>query len=159
VTKKIKIRTPRPWIGYPGSTIQQNYAEDLVHGYLLWDIDSHEKWDVQFRELPNPKPFITIEWQGTVEKTVKEAWKHSVGARFRIRTKDVLTQKEVVALTTSLRAELQATEVTFKTDHQVNRDVISTGTTTIVKEDLRNADVLLRLLKDYYRNSNVSEEE
>jgi len=159
VSKKIKIRAQRPWIGYPGSTVQQNYAEDLTHGFLLWEIESRDKFDVQFHELPNPRPFITIEWQGTVEGTIKEAWKYPLGARFRIRNKDVLTQKEVVQLTTSLRSELHATEVTFKSDHQINRDVISTGAVTMAKEDLRTPDVLLKLLRDYHRESNVSDSE
>lgn len=159
MSKQIKIRTQRPWIGYPGSTVQQNYAEDLTHGFLLWEIQDREHFDVQFKELPNPKPFITIEWQGSVEGTVKEAWKHPVGARFRIRNKDVLTQKEVTQLTTALRSELHATEVTFKNDQQVNRNVIQTATTTLVKEDLRNSEVLLRLLKEYHRESNLTEDE
>ena len=159
MSKKIKIRTQRPWIGYPGSTVQQNYAEDLTHGFLLWDIEDRKRWDVQFVELPNPRPFITIEWQGSVESTIKEAWKHPVGARFRIRNKDVLTQKEVIQLTTSMRSELHAAEVTFKNDHQVQRDMISTGATTFAKEDLRNPEVLLKLLKDYHRESNLTEEE
>ena len=155
MSKQIKIRAKRPWIAYPGSTVQQNYAEEQTHGFLLWEIQDRDRFDVQFCELPNPKPFITIEWQGSVESTVKEAWKHPLGARFRIRNKDVLTQKEVVQLTTSLRSELHATEVTFKNDQQVNRDVISTGAATLAREDLRNPDVLLRLLKDYHRESNV----
>lgn len=159
MSKKIKIRAKRPWIGYPGSTVQQNYAEDLVHGFLLWEIKDKDHFDVSFKELPNPRPFITIEWQGSIDATVKEAWRHPIGARFRIRTKDVLTQKEVIQLTSTLRAELKATEVTFKSDHQVNRDVITTGATTLAKEDLRSPEVLLRLLKEYHRDSSVTEEE
>lgn len=155
MSKKIKIRCQRGWIAYPGSTIQQNYAEDVTHGYLLWNVNNGKSFDVQFRELPNPKPFITIEWQGSVDATVTHAKTFTSGARFRIRTKDVLTQKEVVQLTNTLRSELLATEVTFKTEHQINRDVISAGGTTIVKDDLRNADVLLRLLKDYYKDSKL----
>ncbi len=159
MSKQIKIRAQKPWIAYPGSTLQQNYAEELTHGFLLWEIESREKFDVKFCELPNPRPFITIEWKGSVEGTLKEAWKHPVGARFRIRNKDVLTQKEVVQLTTSLRQELYATEVTFKSDHQVNCDVISTGVATMAKEDLRNPEVLLRLLKDYHHEGNVLDHE
>lgn len=160
MSKKIKIRCQRGWIAYPGSAVQQNYAEDIVHGYLLWDVKDRHSFDVQFRELPNPKPFITIEWQGNVESTLKEAWKYSVGSRFRVRVKDVIAQKEVIQLTAALRSELQASEVTFKSDRQVNRDVITAGNTTIVKDDLRNSDVLLKLLKEYYKDdSNISDDE
>lgn len=157
--KKIKIKAQRPWIGYPGSTVQQNYAEELSHGFLLWEIEDRDHFDVQFHELPNPKPFITITWQGSIESTVKEAQKHPHGARFRIRNNNVLTQKDVVQLTSILRQDLHATEVTFKNDHQVNRDIINTGTTTLAKDDLRNPDVLLRLLKDYHRDSSVDDVE
>lgn len=159
MTEKIRIRAPRGWIAYPGSTVQQNYAEDRIHGFLFWEIQDKTHFDVQFCELPNPKPFITIEWKGSVESTVKEAWKHPIGARFRVRNKDVLTQKEVMQLTSALRSELQASEVTFKNEQQVNRDVISTGFTTLVKEDLRNPDVLMKLLKDYHRESNLTDDE
>ena len=46
-----------PWIGYPGSTLQQNYAEALDHGYFLWSILGKEH-EVSFVKLPNPKKNI-----------------------------------------------------------------------------------------------------
>ena len=98
---------------------------------------------------------MTIDWKGTIDDTVKEAAKQPRGARIRVRNKDVLTQKEVIQLTTRLRQELAAAEVTFKNEHQIDRDIISAGAATLVKDDLRNPDVLLRLLKDYHRGSNV----
>lgn len=157
--KQIKIRAQRPYIGYPGSTVQQTYAEDLLHGFLQWDITDRDHFDVKFCELPNPKPFITLEWQGSTEATLAEARRHPLGARFRIRNKDLLTQKEIVQLTTQLRGELKAAEVTFKNDHQVNRSVFSVGTATLAKEDLRSPDVLMRLVKDYHKDNNVTDTE
>ena len=62
--KKVKIKALRPWIAYPGSTVQQNYAEDKVHGFLLWDIEDRNHFDVQFVELPNPKP---SRWRFTLQ--------------------------------------------------------------------------------------------
>lgn len=157
--KKIKIREKKPWVAYPGSPVQQNYGESLVHGYLMWDIDSRDKFDVKFCELPNPKPYVTVEWLGSVAKTVKTAKQYPQGSRVRIRSKDVLTQKEVVDLTYELQLELHVAEVTFKNDHEVNRDVISAGAATLVKEDLRNPDVLVKLLRDYHGKTNVTEAE
>jgi DNA repair exonuclease SbcCD ATPase subunit len=159
LSKKIKIREKRPWIGYPGSPVQQNYGEALVHGYLLWDIDNKVNFDVKFCELPNPKPFVTIEWAGNVSKTVKAAAKHPSGSRFRIRCKEVLAQKEISALTLELQQQHKATEVTFKSDHEFDRELISAGTATLAKEDLRNPDVLLKLLKDYFHDQHVTESE
>jgi len=149
----------KPWIGYPGSTLQNTYAEDLEHGFLFWEIESRDQFDVKFCELVNPNPFITIDWRESVEETLFEAHKHPARARFRIRNNDVMVQKDVISLTTRLRAECKAIEVTFKSDHQISRDVVSVGAATLAKEDLRNPDVLLRLLKDYHGDIDVSEEE
>ena len=159
MSKKIRIRTQRPWIAYPGSTVQQNYAEEQNHGWLMWEIADRSRFDVRFCELPNPKPFITIEWKGSVEATLADAQKHPHGARFRVRSRDVLAQKEANALTVALHQQQHAVEVTFKNDHLVNRDVISAAGATIAKEDLRNPDVLLKLLRDYHRESDVTDVE
>ena len=156
---KVKIRTHRPWIAYPGSPVQQNYAEELRHGFLLWDIGGREEFDVKFCELPNPRPFVTVDWAGSVEATIEAARSHPVGARFRIRNRDVLPQKEVAQLTLALRNEMKAMEVTFKSERRVNRDVISAGGTTLVKDDLRNPDVLMRLMREYHKDAGLTDEE
>lgn len=157
--KKLRIRVKRPWIAYPGSTIQQNYAEDQDHGYLLWDIKSDSDFDVAFCGLPNPKPYITIDWQGDVKSTLGLAADYPTGSRFRIRSDIHISQKDISALTTRLRREFKATEVTFKQDHKTNTDTLDAGTAKLVREDLRNSEVLLRLLKDYYKDVKVSERE
>ncbi len=158
--KKIRIKTKRGWIGYPGSTVQQNYAEDTVHGYLLWEISDKDSFDVRFCELPNPKPFVTLPWQGDVSSTIKFAREtYPVGCRYRIYNPEPLPQKDVVGLTTGMRDELAATEVTFKTDRHVSRDIITAGGTTVFKDDLRNPGVILKLVKEYHKGAVVSDDE
>lgn len=154
-TKTVK----KPWIAYPGSTVQQNYAEDLVHGYLFWDIGSRDDFSVEFCPLPNPKPFVTIEWKGTVADTVKASSAYPRGTRFRIRSRDHISQKDMVNLTQELRLHAAATEVTYKIDQQVSRDTISSGDVTLVKDDLRNPDVLVKLFRDYYKDVQLSPDE
>jgi len=157
---KLRIKWKKGWIGYPGSTVQQNYAEDTVHGFLQWDLGARDDFDVKFIELPNPRPFVTVDWQGDVISTVEFAKKNfSPSSRFRIYSHDQLSQRDVVEIGHSLKEALNATEVTFKTDHHVKRDIIiSSGTTQVVKDDLRNPDVLVRLLKEYHHQANVTEE-
>lgn len=158
MSKKIRIKIKKPYIAYPGSTIQQNYAEDQVHGFLDWTISSRDNFDVKFKELPNPKPYITIPWLGTLASTVESAvLTCTPGARFRVHSKEILSQRDVVDISTSLRDKLSAMEVTFKTDHQVQRDVIFNGSTTVIKEDLRNPDVLVKLIKEYHHEATVPE--
>jgi len=84
-------RSEKPWIGYPGTPIQQNYAEELNHGYYLWNIESSSDWTVVNRPLPNIKPFVTIDWEGNTEKTIQIAKSYPQGYRFRIRSNTSIT--------------------------------------------------------------------
>lgn len=157
--KKIKIKVKRPRVAYSGCPVQQNYAEDLEHGYLLWDIDDQRTWDVSFKKLPNPKPYVTIQWNGSAEDLISTASKHPDGARFRIRSADALGQKDFSFISEILKSKKAATEVTFKSDFIVDKSVVRSGSTDLVKSDLRNPDVLLKLIKDYYTGAQVTDEE
>jgi DNA repair exonuclease SbcCD ATPase subunit len=45
-------------IGYPGSLVQQNHAESLVHGIYVWDLATKS---AEFVEIENDTAFYTIE--------------------------------------------------------------------------------------------------
>jgi len=47
-------------VQYPGSLIQQNYGEELVKGFLLWDIRGKDDFRVEFHEVRAPRRFYTI---------------------------------------------------------------------------------------------------
>lgn len=150
----------KPWIGYPGSMAQQNFAESLVHGYLLWEIDiENRNHDVQFRNLPNPFPFVTIDWQGNVAKTLKEAYEFPNGSRFRIKSGTSIMQRDVAQLISELKHKHHAHEVAFKIEETVDRDTIQAGAITIAKDDLRNIEVVMELLREHYELETITEEE
>jgi DNA repair exonuclease SbcCD nuclease subunit len=48
-------------IAYPGSLIQQNHGEALIHGVLVWDV---ERRTADFHEIENEYGYVTIETQG-----------------------------------------------------------------------------------------------
>ncbi len=58
----------RVW--YSGSTVQQNFGESELKGYLIWNIHSKDKHNVEKRLYRSPRPFITIELNkdGTLPK-------------------------------------------------------------------------------------------
>ena len=58
----------RVW--YAGSTVQQNFGESELKGYLIWNIHSKDKHNVEKRLYRSPRPFITIELNkdGTLPK-------------------------------------------------------------------------------------------
>ncbi len=58
----------RVW--YAGSTVQQNFGESELKGYLIWNIHSKDKHSVEKRLFRSPRPFITVELNkdGTLPK-------------------------------------------------------------------------------------------
>jgi DNA repair exonuclease SbcCD ATPase subunit len=57
-------------VWYAGSTVQQNFGESLLKGYLLWDIRDKDTFNIEKRLFMSPRPFFTIEinQDGTLPK-------------------------------------------------------------------------------------------
>jgi DNA repair exonuclease SbcCD ATPase subunit len=140
-------------IAYCGSTIQQNYGEDTGKGFLFWDIRSKDDFDVSFHEVYHSKPFITLEWKGTVKKTVDEALKYPVNSRFRIKSKLVLTQAHAKQLQLDLYNTLDASEVVFIADKSFSFSSIQSSGDEITRENLRESKTIKRLLRDFHGDS------
>jgi DNA repair exonuclease SbcCD ATPase subunit/DNA repair exonuclease SbcCD nuclease subunit len=154
----LAYRDNKPWVAYPGTPIQQNYAEDLKHGYLLWDIKDRDSWSVKFEELPNPQPFVTLTWEGTLDSLGLEIGNYPKGTRYRIRSSDHLSQKDVVKINNYLYGVHSASEVTHKSEFVANYSQIKTGNVSMEKRDLRSSSVLLSLVKEHHKNSSYSKE-
>lgn len=157
-TQFLGYRNKKPWIGYPGTLIQQNYAEQLEHGYLLWDI-GEDDWTVKFRSLPNLQPYVTIDWDESFEKTLKKALGFPKGSRFRIRSNEKITQDDIHKLSEALKTTLSAAEVTYKSEHQVDKQSVKAGAALVSKKDLRSPEVISHLIKEYYKDKKISEED
>lgn len=153
------LRDGKPWIAYPGTPIQQNYAEQLEHGYLLWKIASRDEWEVETRPLPNPRPFVTLDWNGSTEETLAEALKFPRGSRFRIRSSAAVPTSDFHRLSEALRMSLSATEVTYKSDQIIDKQPVTTGTTTVTKTDIRSPDVVVKLLREFHSGLQLSQSE
>lgn len=149
----------RPWLGYPGSLIQQNFGEEETKGYLIWDISGKDTWEVNFKELPNYQPFVTFNWLGDFEKTVAELNKARnniflPGTRFRVASNQVISDVEKRQISDHLKTTHGAEELVFKIDVSNNLDNIQTDTLKIQKTSLRNnPDVLVQLYNEYILNN------
>ena len=145
-------------IAYPGSTIQQNYGEDPGKGFLFWEIESKDKFTSKFYEIYHDQPFVTIDWAGNVYDTVKSALKCPVGARFRIKSDFTIPQAEIKQLHSELQEKLEATEIVFKYDSFESAPVaaFSNGDDLL---NMRDPAVLLKLLKEFYIEKEITEEE
>lgn len=58
IHKRQSFNDGRAW--YAGSMIQQNFGEDPDKGFLLWDIEDKDKWNVEFHELKGNRRFYTV---------------------------------------------------------------------------------------------------
>jgi len=140
-------RDSKPWIGYPGTVIQQGYAEDLIHGYLLWEVDSND-WNVKFNTLPNPKPYVTLEWNGSQDDLVKLAQPYPKQTRFRIKSSISIPQSDIKVITDVLKSTHAASEITFKSDVKVEPD--TTKVQNIAEKlNLRSQDTVIELLQKF----------
>jgi len=145
-------------IAYCGSTIQQNYGEDPEKGFLFWDIRGKNDFDVEFHRLHSPYPFVTVDWSGTVENTVRSCLNYPDCSRFRIRSSVPITQIESKRLQQDLKRQKNAEEVVFKTETSFDMSTIKTDSAELTKQNLRDPEVQMHLIKEYYKDADIDEE-
>ena len=57
---KIQAMDRKSRVWYAGSTVQQNFGESRLKGYLMWNIHSKDKHSINKRLFQSPRPFITV---------------------------------------------------------------------------------------------------
>jgi len=159
----------KPWVAYPGSFIQQNFGEAETKGFLVWDIKSEKEWDVEFHEHENRAPYVSVEWAGTVNSTLRHIEKtrkeraYIPGTRFRIVSNQPIQQVEARQLLNELKEHKGASEVVFKYDLINRMETIETDGHQVLKTNLRNdPEALVRLYKEFveaHKESYVLNEE
>lgn len=96
-------------IQYPGSLIQQNYGEELVKGFLLWNIVSKHSFTVDFHEISNvPGRFYTIE---VPEDLSLDSISVPKGSRVRAVVKGDLSPSKRLELEKSLSSKFAPIEI------------------------------------------------
>ncbi len=148
-------------IAYPGSTIQQNYGEDVEKGFLFWEIKDKEEFTVDFIPLHNDHAFRTITWAGDVSTTldnIPDSWAKS---RFRVVHKGI-TQTEFKQLQNALRDKFEAYEVVSKNEQESFKGVdteIATSIGKISRNDLRSFTQQDALMSEYVKSQNLSDDD
>ena len=150
---------PERRIAYPGSTIQQNYGESPEKGFLFWEIEDSDNYSSEFIQIPNRRPFVTVDWTGDMESMLRECSKHVNGTRFRVRTDIPISNAETKQLFGELKQRKKATEVVFKYDIEHDTSEINFTSGSFRTEDLRTLSTHHRLMRDYFSNSNFSSEQ
>ena len=141
-------------IAYCGSTIQQNYGETQEKGFLVWDIRSKDDFDVAFHQVKNDYSFVTVEWRGSVEKTVAACMEYPNLTRFRVRADNYISQIDARNLQKTLSKTKNASEVVFKIDTRVDSSIEVTQ--DLEKINFRDPAVHKKLIREYYSTQNLA---
>jgi DNA repair exonuclease SbcCD ATPase subunit/DNA repair exonuclease SbcCD nuclease subunit len=144
-------------IAYPGSTIQQNYGEDVDKGFLFWRIKGRNEFRNDFVKLKNPCPFYTIDWQGDVTSTMKVCESLPISSRVRVATSENVTISESRQLTGELRKKVSASEVVWKFVGEQSPAEMKAGETILSRENLRDPATIKGLFKRYSENKGMSQ--
>jgi len=146
-------------IAYPGSTIQQNYGEDIEKGFLFWDIKDKEDFTVKFIPLHNPHAFRTIQWMGDVIETLEQLPEEWSGSRFRIAHKGI-NQLDFRQLQSALKERFDSCEIVSKNESSsmMGSEVeITTSIGKISRNDLRSFSQQDKLMTDFISKSEIDE--
>jgi len=155
---KMQFLNEKKTIAYSGSTIQQNFGEDGEKGFLFWDIRSKNNFDVSFHSVKNAYPFVTIDWQGSVKKTVAKCKEYPNLSKFRIRADNYISQADSKQIQKILQKQKLASEVVFKIESKFSSETLKTE--SIQNElDLRDPAKHYELINDYYKNQGLLKEE
>lgn len=161
-----KNQEEKPWIGYPGSFIQQNHGEDETKGVYIWDIRSKDDWDVKFVDVENTRPFLTIPWINNSTETLQNLQNQRgskalmKGIRFRISSSFDLTQIQRKQIVSELKGNYLASEVVFKYEKTSNNiDNFKANGILVSKKRLRNdPETISNLYRQFIANNNSNQQ-
>lgn len=132
-------------IAYCGSTIQQNYAEEINKGFLFWDIRSRNDFDVTFHQVKSVHPFVTISFS---DDTDPDLAIRNVPEKSRVRLdvscRDSNKLRDFCSL---IESRIRPVEITYKTH------VDPAGQTVRIQEHTSSIDVKQSLVDFINRRS------
>lgn len=151
---------PMPWVGYPGSLIQQNFGETERKGFLVWDIEDREHWKVEWHELPNTVPFISAQWLGSPEATLqsileKRGTTNPIphGSRLKLFHRGAISEVYKKNMIDMMHNDYHVSLVSFspEADAKISDEItLDNSSLTVSKKSLRNdPEALFGLFKEY----------
>ena len=139
-------------IAYPGSTIQQGFAEALHHGMLVWDTDTKQS---EFVEIPNDICYYTLEVDSGKFITIpKELQDKTIRLRIKSKNTESADLKKIIA---KIKSKFTIEEYTIQkiNDFSVNKsrvDRINIG-------DVRDVEYQNELISKFLDNKFTLEDD
>lgn len=140
-------------IRYAGSTIQQDFGETMDKGYLLWDIQGKDDFDVELKTFRSPSPYITLDLQedGTLpDIEIPE------GAKLRLQANTKLSPDV-------WRKSMDVARFKYKPESLRYTDKVSSAAVPVTiegleYEDLRDLKTQNRLISEYLTEYTTDDE-
>ena len=131
-------------IAYPGSLIQQNHGEALIHGLLVWDLDRRT---ADFHEIENEYGYVTIETQGASIISAPAKMPKRPRIRIKFNGTSAADMKKLIA---SIRKKYTVEDIT------IQRTIGSTETaasSSLAIGNVRDVEYQNTLLTEYIDNN------
>lgn len=126
-------------IAYPGSLIQQNYGEDIIHGILVWDIDTRTS---KFVQIKNDIAYATIEVENGKLNTPKEYF-NSLPKNIKLRLKHINSSpSEIQKIIDILKLKFNLIETLIIKVNETERQ----STNNILLENIRDINYQNKLI-------------
>ena len=150
---KMQFLDFRQKAAYCGSILQQNFGEGLNKGYLLWDIESSDKHEVDFVKMPNICPYYVIDMPDDLLLT--EDLPIQEGARIRIDSRQLIST-EKSTLREEISEKYKPIEITFKDDVNAHKQDVKI-TKGVKIEDLSSSGVQEKLIRKVLEHYELEE--
>ena len=141
-------------IWYAGSTVQQNFGESLDKGYLLWDIESKDKFTNRLITFTNPKPFITLT---LTDKGNLPRQKPPEGARVRIVSKTNVSVDKIRKAIDIAKYKYNPESVTYL-NKAAAQEIKVAAPEGLKAQDLRDVKVQEEIMAKYLEEYETTDE-
>ena len=144
-------------IRYPGSTVQQNFGETDDKGFLIWEIEDKETFTVKHIVIPNPKPFVTINLTRTGR--LPKNTNCPLGARIRLVSENNLPVSTMKRAMDAAKHRFKPESIGYLNRSAGQRGSVENLTTDDVEENLRDVTVQEKLIKEYLKDFEPTNEQ
>jgi len=133
---------------YSGALVQQNFGETIEKGYLLWTILDKDTFDVQFRQLINPFPFITLHLNKN--GLISNEDQIVDNAKIRIIYPDTIYQNDLSNVVKELKSKYSPQNIVLiKSDNDCNIIINDNEKNNFLVNNIRDVESQEELIKRY----------
>lgn len=144
---------PEGRIRYPGSTVQQNHGETDDKGFLIWEIESKDLFEVRHIAIPNPTPFFTLEL--TPEGRIPKDAVVPANARLRLAVAHRVSLNVVRKALDVAKVLFKPVTVTFYNKSSVSINEQKDNLILAQDEDLRDIQIQERIIREFLTDYHV----